>query len=150
MLERAPPDLAPIGKELILRRRHGIWEELQDVLARHADVRLLASALVRGPRRGRRGRPLRRGLRLSQILAQALEYGFTQEAVIGDAAELNFRLNLGPDPSGFGLLHRLGKGRSAQDQRIEFLAKLARDHVRVAAPHLPRIEQAPAVPAANI
>jgi hypothetical protein len=98
MLQRALVHLRPISREFLLRGRSGIRQQLEDVLARHADMRLFARA----------GRDDRRRFhaRSRKIVAQSLKHRCAQQAIIGDRAIFNFGVDLRIDPGRFRLVDR--------------------------------------------
>src|SRR3954449_4281659 len=104
--ERARPEmlkcplvhLRPICSELLLRGYDGVRQQLEDVLARHADMRLPASPC--------RHDGWRFDARRSKVLSQSLENGCAQKAIIGDGAVLNFCVDFRINPGRLRLLDR--------------------------------------------
>jgi hypothetical protein len=92
----------------------------------------------------------RRRVRRRQIVAQALEHGLAQEAVIGDAAVLDLGEDIAPDPSGFRFLDRDGERRAFDDQWVEPLAHLARRRQGVAGARLTGVDEAITLAAAEV
>src|SRR3954452_11669760 len=82
MWQRFFPDPPPIDGQLFFRRHDCVWQELENVLARHAK----AQPTSRGGRQ-----PTRFHLGYFKVIAHALEDGFAQEPVVGESSIFHFR-----------------------------------------------------------
>src|SRR6516225_2551735 len=99
---------------------------------------------LRPPPRGRRR--VHRG----QVVAQALKDSLAQNALVGDAAVFDLRLDHRFDPRRFRLLDRHRQRRAFDDQRIEPFAHLARHRLGVAAARLASVYEPIPIAAADV
>src|SRR5205823_6643406 len=144
-------DLLPILGQLFFGRSHGIGQQLQDVLAWYAVYAARTRSLRNQRRRLSTGKLRRRCFsRLSEIVAQPLEYCSAQKPVVSERAVLHLGVHHRFDPGRLRLLDRHRQRGCLPDQGVEALSHLARDGLRIAAPSLTSIEQAISLPATDI
>jgi hypothetical protein len=144
MRKRPLPHLRPVDGEFLFRGRHGVRQELQDVLARHAAaMRPSPHGATRGP--GPRGRRRR-----FPIFAHSLEHGFAQQGMFRHGAVGDFGLDHRLDPGRLRLADRLRERGFLAYEWIEPLAQIARLRFGEAAAHLAGIEQPVALAATHV
>ena len=90
IMQRPRMHLRPVLRKLLFCRHNSIRQQLQDVLARHADVRLLPSACANY---GWRFDALR-----SKVVPQALEDGSSQQAIVRNGAVFDLGVDVGLNP----------------------------------------------------